>query len=122
MPNPAGGTMTGRTGDGYIRLTFTPPVSTSVSLSMASSNISKGTNAQATVTVTQAGKITFLANGKRIQGCISRAITTTYTCTWKVSNRSVLNITAILYPTSGAYLTSYSAPVALSSTSRSTTR
>lgn len=122
MPNPAGGTMTGRNGDGFIRFTFSPPVSTSVSLTMASTNVSKGSTAQATATVTQAGKITFLSNGKRIPGCTSRTITSTLTCTFKPSTRGTISVAAILYPSSSAFLTSFSTPITISASPRGNRR
>ena len=122
MPDPAGGTVTGRAGDGYIRLTFAPPVLTSVNLSLLSTNIVKGGSAQATATVTQSGKITFFSNGKRIPGCISQAISTTFTCNWKPISRGILNIYAKLVPTSGAYLTSNSTSVSVAASTRKNNR
>jgi hypothetical protein len=118
MPNPAGGTMTGNTGHGYVRITYTAPVATSVTLALASQVVQKGSSAQATVTVGQSGKITFFSNGKRIPGCIGRDVTTTYTCTFKPSTRGVLSITATLVPTSGAYSTSFAVPLVFGSSGR----
>lgn len=56
-----------------------------------------------TATVSYAGKVTFLAQGKRIAGCINVATTGagpfTATCNWKPATRGSLNVTAIYTPT-----------------------
>lgn len=122
MPNPAGGSMTGRAGNGLLRITYTSPVSTTVSVTTSQTVVQKGASAQATVTVVQPGKITFFANGKKIPGCISRTITTSYTCSWKASTRGVLAITATLVPSNGGFLTSYSIPVSVASSGRTGNR
>jgi hypothetical protein len=59
----------------------------------------------ATITGSTAGKITFLANGKRIPKCVSKTVTSsTATCSWKPSNRGFSFITATFTPTSTSQL------------------
>jgi Domain of unknown function (DUF5050) len=53
-------------------------------------------------------KVTFLANGKRIAGCIKVSSSGTSpsivaTCSWKPSNRGAIRLTAISYPTNQSF-------------------
>lgn len=57
------------------------------------------------------GKITFILNGKRIAGCISKATSgTTASCTWKPSVRGAGRVLAEFKPDGGGLLTSSSSP------------
>jgi hypothetical protein len=53
-----------------------------------------------------AGKVTFMANGKDIPGCISKAVaaSATVTCSYKPSTRGSVTITVTLNPTSSSYI------------------
>jgi hypothetical protein len=114
------------TGAGYVTIVFmVDPAATSVTLSAAGNvtNVSKSTAITLTATVGAPGKITFFANGKRIPGCISKAVTTSITCNWKPATRGVATVTATLIPTdTSTYLTSQSAKFNLQSVQRSNRR
>ena len=53
-----------------------------------------------------AGKVTFMANGKVIPGCVSKAVgaSATVTCSYRPSIRGSVTITVTLYPTSSSYI------------------
>jgi hypothetical protein len=53
-----------------------------------------------------AGRVTFMANGKDIPGCISKAVaaSATVTCSYKPSTRGSVTITVTLNPTSSSYI------------------
>ena len=53
-----------------------------------------------------AGKVTFMANGKVIPGCNSKAVAAnaTVTCSYRPSTRGSVTITATLNPTSSSYI------------------
>jgi hypothetical protein len=59
------------------------------------------------------GKVTFLANGKKIPGCIKVSTTSLVaTCTWKPSARGSVILSATSYPTDGSFVsTTSSIPV-----------
>lgn len=70
-------------------------------------------------------KITFLANGKRIPGCIKLATSGTApsivaTCSWMPSNRGTISLSAIAYATGSDG--TLSSPLNISVTTRSTSR
>lgn len=73
----------------------TPTISPSVSISAPSSTFFRSTTL-VTATVSQAGRVTFLSNGKRIAGCINLAVTSTVTCNWKPASRGELSIQALV--------------------------
>lgn len=66
----------------------------------------KGIASTLTTTLDRSGKVTFLAGGKRIPGCISIAtpISTPYTvsCAWKPANTGAFPITMKITPTTGS--------------------
>ena len=111
------------TSDGYVTITFmVDPAATSVNLSIAGnvSSVSKSSSIALTANVGAPGKITFLANGKRIPGCISKTVTTSIVCNWKPPTRGAVALSATLIPDdSSNYLTSRSLDFNLSTTSRS---
>lgn len=81
------------------------------------------TNFNIVVNSDVAGKVTFIANGKRVAGCISKPITTSYTCVFKSSIRGAIMISATLTPTVTAEYTSASTGLmTLLSAARSNTR
>ncbi len=73
-------------------------------------------------TVVQPGKITFYANGKRIPGCISKTITSTYTCNWRPNVHGGIVLAARLRATNTAYAISESNPVNVGVSARSSLR
>jgi len=46
-----------------------------------------------------AGRLTFYANGKRIPGCISRTVISSFDCAFKPSSRGVISIYTTFIPT-----------------------
>jgi hypothetical protein len=85
MTNPAGGTMTGRTGNGFVRITYAY-VAPTISLTSAgnATSASKGIGIVLTAAISSSGSVTFYANQKRIAGCINLAASSgNKTCTWK---------------------------------------
>lgn len=85
LPDPSGGTITGRSGNGIVRVTY-PYAAPTLSLSIAGnvSNASKGVGIVLTATLSASGNVTFFSNNKRIPGCISlTASGGNQTCTWK---------------------------------------
>ena len=83
----------------------------------------KGVATTATVTTSTAGKVSFTANGKYIAGCRNIAtVSLVATCTWKPTVQGAIQVSAILAPTSAAYLTSTSLPFTLAVIKRTTTR
>ena len=94
MPNPAGGTMTGRTGNGFVRITYAyTPGTISLTIAGNVSSSSKGVGITLTAAINVSGNVTFYANNKRIAGCINMpASSGNKTCTWKptrVSNNEI---------------------------------
>lgn len=78
----------------------------SISLAGGAVTAAKGTPILITATVSMAGRVKFLANGKVIGGCASKNASTSATCSWTpaVQGQSVA-LSAILNPTSGSYST-----------------
>lgn len=104
MPNLSGGTITGNSGNGVARITysFSPAV---VSLATSGNLLvaSKGQNLVLTATSDSLGKVTFFADGKKIPSCISLPIPVgTKTCTWKAAVQKITRLRAVVVPTSGA--------------------
>lgn len=80
---------------------FTTPVATAA-LS-AGSGWRKGVSQNISATLSTEGRVTFLANGKRIPGCINKIASgtapITVTCAWKPTASGSLFVSAILTPT-----------------------
>jgi hypothetical protein len=77
------------------------------SLSLPNNTIQayKGVKLTLTAATSQAGKITFYADGKKIPGCISLVTSIgNKTCDWKPASRRNVTITATYTPTSILYL------------------
>lgn len=83
----------------------TTPPSSSVDLSLAGGvrTAVKGTVIVITASVTQAGRVDFYWNEKRISGCINKAATTSTTCNWKPSVKGSWNLKATLKPTDTSF-------------------
>jgi sugar lactone lactonase YvrE len=82
---------------------FTTPVATAT-LS-AGTGLRKGVSQNISATLSTEGRVTFLANGKRIPSCINRMASgtapITLTCAWKPTSSGSFKITATLTPTDG---------------------
>lgn len=109
MTNPAGGTMTGRTGNGLARISYpdVPATSTISSFSLTGNALVATYRAAITITavVSVASKVTFYLNGKVIPGCKSvrttgSAPSAQATCSWRPSNRGPVILSAIATPNS----------------------
>jgi hypothetical protein len=108
MPNPSGGNMVGRSGNGYIRITYTKLVVTSVfnSLSLAGSATTATYRTAVVITadISVASRVTFRVNGKVLPGCrngLASGSSSSYlvTCSWRPSNRGLVSLTAAAVPT-----------------------
>lgn len=123
MPNPSGGTMTGRTGNGVARISYTnAPVTVSLSTAGNSRVASKGQTLTLTATSDSIGRVTFFADGKRIPGCISLSIPVgTRSCTWKAAAQKISKLSAMVVPTGGG-ATGYSSELTVSVARRTGTR
>lgn len=123
MPNPSGGTMTGNSGNGVARITYTITYA-SISLTVAGNAqaVVKGQSIVLTATIDAPGKVTFYADGKKIPRCISlTASIGTITCTWKPAVQKPVKLSAYIAPSNGA-IAAYSAGVNASTAKRTTTR
>lgn len=100
--NPDGSTTTGRLGSGYVRITYSAPVPITLQTYSISGTISKGSQVAITATVNTPGKVTFLANGKRIPGCVSISTSGgapySVVCNWKPSTRGNVEISFSMTP------------------------
>lgn len=101
--NPDGSSTTGRLGSGYIRITYAVPVPISLQSFSLSGAASKSSPVAITATSNIPAKITFLANGKRIPGCIGKSTSASapfsVVCNWKPSARGNVEIKFVLVPT-----------------------
>lgn len=96
-------------GDGYVTITLlVAAVSNFNSFAMSGdvSTASYRTSININANLDIASKVTFLANGKRIPGCINVRTTGSTpniiaTCNWKPNRRGVINVTATAVPISG---------------------
>lgn len=115
----------GRTGDGLITLTYSLPVSTSISLS-TSGNITrlvKGISVDVSISATNTpGKFTLYLNGKKVPGCISRPITATAICAVKPAVNGSYFLFANFIPNSSSYVASTSSSTLVTVTKRGTQR
>jgi hypothetical protein len=98
-----------------------------ISLPSITGSPTKGLNLTATVTVNTAGKVTFLIDGKRVVGCLSKSAVGTYpnlvaTCTWKPARVGRQMLTALFTPSNVSFLTATSPAQTLWVVKRTTTR
>jgi hypothetical protein len=122
MPDPNSGTVTGRTGNGFARITYTLGNST-ISLAAAGgvTRVAKGELVTLTATIDYAGKITFFADGKKIPGCISlQSSVGSRTCNWRPAVQKSVTLTARLVPIGAG--ASVSTPLYVSVAKRSSVR
>lgn len=122
MPNPSGGTMTGRTGNGFVRITY-PYTIPSLSLSIAGNvkNANKGVGIVLTAAINVSGNVTFYADKKRIAGCISLSATSgNKTCTWKPTGVRTQDVYAVL--TQAGTVVATSSIISIAGTKRTSLR
>lgn len=85
----------------------------------------KGVSQNISATLSTEGRVTFLANGKRIPGCINRMASgsapITLTCAWKPTASGSVNVSAVLTPTDNS-LSRVSAQVSVGVARRSSFR
>lgn len=88
-----------------LTITVVNGVSTiSISLAGGITTPPKGQAINIIATIDQAGKVTFLADGKRIPGCYNvSAFIGNKTCSWTPAVQKQLNLTASLTPTNSVY-------------------
>jgi hypothetical protein len=122
MPNPAGGTMVGRSGNGYIRITYEEVIVnaafTLFQLAGAATTATFRTAVAISATVTVASKVTFRANGKVIPGCKNRTASGsgssfTATCPWKPSVRGPVTVLATADPVTDGISNVTSSPISV---------
>jgi hypothetical protein len=98
-----------------------------ISLPSITGSPTKGLNLTATVNVNTAGKVTFLIDGKRVVGCLSKSAVGTYpnlvaTCTWKPARLGRQLLTALFTPSNVSFLAATSPAQTLWVVKRTTTR
>jgi hypothetical protein len=101
MPDPAGGTTTGRSGNGFVKISYTMGTATiSMGLAGGVTNVFKGQTIAITATVDYAGKVTFFADGKKIAGCVAMPTNVgSQTCNWKPTVQKSVTLMARIDPT-----------------------
>lgn len=111
------------TGNGSIQISYAITTPATVSLSVVGGNtVTYRTTVTLNVSVSSAGKVTFLANGKRVPNCISRTITTNFSCSWKPSQRGSIRVQAIYLNTSGTEVDNNSSIINVTVANRTTRR
>lgn len=111
-----------KSGNGIIKITYAPslPVLT-LSIAGGVNAVKKGESIVLTANTDQAGKITFLANGKKITKCIGiNASVGNVTCNWKPSVQGIIAISAAI--SQGGVFKSSSPVLTFSSARRTSTR
>ena len=119
MPNPVGGTMTGREGNGFLRITYTVYETSSFnSLALAGSATTAAYRTVVVITanVTVASRVTFRINSKILPGCKNKLATGSSssfsaTCNWKPSNRGSVSLSATSTPTGAGITGATATPV-----------
>jgi hypothetical protein len=88
--------------------------------------LGKGVQVTITAIVSQSGKVTFFANGKRIPNCINKPTAgsspITVSCNWKPALRGKIGLSFKVVPTSPSYNTTTSLPVNVQVENRSNFR
>lgn len=122
MPNPAGGSMVGRSGNGYIRITYEQVIVnatfTLFQLAGAVTTATFRTTVAISATVSVASKVTFSANGKTIPGCKNRTASPsgsnfTATCNWKPSKHGPATVLATADPVTDGISNVISSPISV---------
>jgi hypothetical protein len=112
------------TGHGYVTITSTELISTTSSISITGNPSTTEFNKPLSVsaTVSNAGKVTFTENGRKIPGCIAKIAVTSTSCSWKPKIRGSVQVVATLTPTDSGYSASKSSPVSIAVVARTTPR
>ena len=122
MPNPAGGNMVGRSGNGYIKITYEEVIVnaafTLFQLAGATTTATFRTSVAISATVTVASRVTFRANGRVIPGCVNRTASGsgsnfTTTCPWKPSVRGLVTVLATADPVTDGISNVTSSPISV---------
>jgi hypothetical protein len=122
MPNPAGGNMVGRSGNGYIKITYEEVIVnaafTLFQLAGATTTATFRTSVAISATVTVASKVTFRANGRVIPGCKNRTTSGsgfnfTISCPWKPSMRGHVTVLATADPVTDGISNVTSSPISV---------
>ncbi len=118
------GTSGSNAGHGYVTITSTELISTTSSVSITGNPTTTEFNKPLSVsaTVSNAGKVTFTENGRKIPGCIAKIAVTSASCSWKPKIRGSVRVVASLTPTDSGYSASTSAPVNIAVVPRTTPR
>ena len=131
MPNPAGGNMVGRSGNGYIRITYEQVIVnaafTLFQLAGAASTATFRSSVAISATVTVESKVTFRANGKVIPGCKNKTASGsgssfTATCIWKPSTRGPITVLATADPVTDGISNVTSSPISVGVINRTAKR
>ena len=122
MPNPAGGDMVGRSGNGYIRITYEQVIVnaafTLFQLAGAATSATFRSSVAISATVTVESKVTFRVNGKVVPGCKNRTASGsgsnfTATCPWKPSVRGPVTLLATADPVADGISNVTSSPISV---------
>ena len=122
MPNPAGGNMVGRSGNGYIRITYEQVIVNAAfslfQLAGAVTTATFRTSVAISATVSVASKVTFSANGKTIPGCKNRTASPSgsnfiATCPWKPSKHGPVTVLATADPVTDGISNVTSSPISV---------
>lgn len=118
------GTSGSNSGHGYVTITSTELLATTSTVSITGNPSTNEYNKSLTVSaaISNAGKVTFTENGRKIPGCIGKPATTSATCSWKPKIRGSVRIVATLTPSDSAYASSTSSPVNIAIVARTTPR
>lgn len=83
-------------------LAVTEPTLATITLSIGTTPAAKGTANTIVATLSHAGRVEFLIDGKRVPGCAPKRATTSITCNWKPARMGSVAISARLTPTNNA--------------------
>lgn len=110
-----------RNSNGWVTITLLAPPTVSLSIAGNATTFTKGVPMALTVTVDQAGAVTFYADRRRIPGCVGlSAAIGTKTCNWKPSSIRVISVYATL--SQNGLVVSTSTPITVFGTKRTTNR
>lgn len=121
-----GGTVSSAGSSGVVMIRYFLQPTSSVSISTATTTFRKGVPVQLTATTSDSGRVTFIANEKRIAGCIqiqtSGSPTKTATCNWRPTVTSSYQIYAKFSPIDSSISSSISERISLIAQKRTTLR
>ncbi len=121
-----GGTVSSAGSSGVVMIRYFLQPTSSVSISTVTTTFRKGVPVQLTATTSDSGRVTFIANEKRIAGCIqiqtSGSPTKTATCNWRPTVTSSYQIYAKFSPIDSSISSSISERISLIAQKRTTLR